>query len=151
MTAGAHDLLESLVDAGSFESWDTPVDHSAAGPEYDADLRRARARAGTDESVLTGSGQVRGRRTALVVNEFRFLGGSIGEAAAARIAAAVTRATTERLPLLAVTASGGTRMQEGAPAFVRMAEIARAIARHRAAGLPYLAYLRQVFGLPPAP
>ena len=92
--------------------------------------------------MLTGRGQVRGRPVAVVVNEFRFLAGSIGRAAADRITAAVRRATAEGLPLLASTASGGTRMQEGTPAFVRMVEISRALMDHRAAGLPYLVHLR---------
>ena len=61
---------------------------------------------------------VRGRPVAVVVNEFRFLAGSIGRAAAERITAAVRRATAEGLPVLASTASGGTRMQEGTPAFI---------------------------------
>lgn len=78
----------------------------------------------------------------MIANEFRFLGGSIGCAAAARITAAVRRATAERLPILATAASGGTRMQEGTPAFVQMVEISHALMTHRAAGLPYLAYLR---------
>jgi acetyl-CoA carboxylase beta subunit len=78
----------------------------------------------------------------VVVGEFGFLGGSIGRATAHRITAAVERATRERLPLLAAPASGGTRMQEGTPAFVEMVTISRAVARHKAAGLPYLVYLR---------
>ena len=78
----------------------------------------------------------------VLVNEFRFLAGSIGRAAADRITSAVRRATAEGLPVLATTASGGTRMQEGTPAFVRMVEISRALMDHRAAGLPYLVYLR---------
>ena len=85
---------------------------------------------------------MRGRAVAVVVNEFRFLGGSIGAAAAARIVSAVRRATAEGLPLLATTASGGTRMQEGTPAFFEMANISRAVMAHRAAGLPYLVHLR---------
>ena len=48
----------------------------------------------------------------------------------------------ERLPLLAAPASGGTRMQEGALAFVQMVKITAAVQAHRAAGLPYLVYLR---------
>jgi acetyl-CoA carboxylase carboxyl transferase subunit beta len=56
--------------------------------------------------------------------------------------AAVARATRERTPLRAAPASGGTRMQEGTPAFVQMARISAAVAAHRAAGLPYLVYLR---------
>ena len=92
--------------------------------------------------MITGRGLVRGRPVAVVANEFRFLAGSIGRDAAARITAAVRRATAEGLPLLATTASGGTRMQEGTPAFVEMVEISRAIGAHRAAGLPYLVHLR---------
>src|SRR5690606_31114445 len=51
-------------------------------------------------------------------------------------------ATAEGLPLLAAAASGGTRMQEGTPAFVQMVRISAAVAEHKAAGLPYLVYLR---------
>ena len=79
---------------------------------------------------------------ALIVGEFRFLGGSIGRAAAGRIVAAIRRATSEGLPLLAATASGGTRMQEGTPAFMTMVDISAAVVAHKAAGLPYLVYLR---------
>ncbi|WP_408899431.1 carboxyl transferase domain-containing protein [Nocardioides sp. R1-1] len=139
---GARDLLDLVLDAGTFASWDRPVDLTGIEPGYRAELEAAAVRAGTDESVLTGRGTVRGRPVAVVVNEFRFLAGSIGRAAADRIVAAVRRATAEGLPLLAATASGGTRMQEGTPAFLRMAEISRALMEHRAAGLPYLAYLR---------
>ena len=59
--------------------------------------------------------------------------GSIGVRAAERIVDAVERATAEGLPLLGITASGGTRMQEGTPAFLLMADIAAAIASHKAA------------------
>jgi acetyl-CoA carboxylase carboxyl transferase subunit beta len=138
----AQELLDLVLDEGSFESWDQPIDISDAPPDYRAELEAARAKAGTDESVLTGRGRVHGRPVAVVVNEFRFLAGSIGLAAAHRITAAVRRATAEGLPVLATTASGGTRMQEGTPAFVQMVEISRAVMEHRAAGLPYLAYLR---------
>ena len=55
---------------------------------------------------------------------------------------AIERATRERLPLLAAPVSGGTRMQEGTVAFVQMVKISQAIAAHKAAGLPYLVYLR---------
>src|SRR5918993_1930404 len=122
--------------------WDHPVDISGHSESYQAELKKAAQRAGTDESVLTGRGLVRGRQVAIVVNEFAFLGGSIGRAAAGRIVSAVERATSEGLPLLASTASGGTRMQEGTPAFFEMVAISRAVMAHRAAGLPYLVHLR---------
>ncbi|MBJ7528028.1 MAG: acetyl-CoA carboxylase carboxyltransferase subunit alpha/beta [Nocardioides sp.] len=138
----AHQLLELVLDDGSYESWDAPIDISGHSADYRAALERAAQKAGTDESVVTGRGTMHGRPVAVVANEFGFLAGSIGRAAADRIASAVRRATAEGLPLLATTASGGTRMQEGTPAFVQMVEISRAIMAHRAAGLPYLVYLR---------
>ncbi|MEV7398550.1 carboxyl transferase domain-containing protein [Aeromicrobium sp. NPDC092404] len=138
----AQELLDLVLDAGSFESWDEPVDHAGLDPAYQKELAAAAERAGTDESVLTGRGLMHGRPVAVLVNEFRFLAGSIGAAAAKRIVSAVRRATAEGIPLLATTASGGTRMQEGTPAFVHMVDISRAIMDHRAAGLPYLVYLR---------
>lgn len=138
----AHELLDLVLDTDSYESWDEPVDISGHSADYQAALARAAERAGTDESVITGRGLIRGRPVALIANEFRFLAGSIGQAAALRITAAVRRATAEGLPILAGTASGGTRMQEGTPAFVRMIDISRALMDHKAAGLPYLVYLR---------
>jgi acyl-CoA carboxylase subunit beta len=113
-------LRKAVLDAGSFVSWDS----------------------GVDESVITGEGLVHGRRVAVIASEFDFLAGSIGVAAAERITAAVERATTERLPLLASPSSGGTRMQEGTVAFLQMVKIAAAVEQHKQAHLPYLVYLR---------
>ncbi len=109
---------------------------------YAQELADARAATGLDESVLTGEGRIFGRRVAVVVCEFGFLGGSIGVAAAERITAAVQRATAEGLPLLASPSSGGTRMQEGTVAFLQMVKIAAAVRLHKQAHLPYLVYLR---------
>ncbi|MFT2017460.1 carboxyl transferase domain-containing protein [Streptomyces sp. 796.1] len=138
----ARELIEIVTAPGSWRCWDEPVPEPPAGPEYRADLARARARTGLDESVLTGEGLLAGARVALVVCEFGFLAGSIGVAAGERLVRAVRRATAERLPLLAAPASGGTRMQEGTVAFVQMVKVTAAIAAHKAAGLPYLVHLR---------
>ena len=128
MSPTARALIEVVLDQDSFESWDQPIEDRSASrngsaqpdPAYRAQLVAAELRSGSDESVLTGRGLMHGRAVAVVVSEFGFLAGSIGRAAAARITHAVLRATAERLPVLASTASGGTRMQEGAPAFVEM-------------------------------
>ncbi|WP_341394827.1 carboxyl transferase domain-containing protein [Arthrobacter sp. G119Y2] len=138
----ARGLLDLVVDPGSFRSWDSPVAYTGHSDAYEADLAAAREKTGEDESVLTGEGLVRGRRVALVVCEFGFLGGSIGVAAADRLTDAVERATREGLPLLAGPASGGTRMQEGTLAFLSMVKITAAVRAHKEAGLPYLVYLR---------
>jgi acyl-CoA carboxylase subunit beta len=138
----ARDLLAALLDPGTYRSWDhAPVD-VRPGPGYAAELARARAASGLDESVCTAEGLLGGHRVAVAVSEFGFLGGSIGVAAAERLTLAVERATAERLPLIAAPASGGTRMQEGTIAFLQMAKITAAVAAHKAAHLPYLVYLR---------
>lgn len=136
------ELITIVLDHDSYESWDDPIDISGHPEPYRLELQAAADRSGFDESVLTGRGLMRGRPVAIIANEFRFLGGSIGVASADRITAAVRRATAEGLPILATTSSGGTRMQEGTPAFLRMVEISRAIMDHKAAALPYLVHLR---------
>ncbi|GLX03648.1 carboxyl transferase domain-containing protein [Microbispora sp. NBRC 16548] len=139
----ARTLIARVLDAHSWKSWDEPPrDRAAPGSEYAAELARVRAGTGYDESVVTGEGTLDGRRVVVVACEFSFLAGSIGVAAAERLVRAVERATAERLPLLAAPASGGTRMQEGALAFTQMVKITAAVAAHRAAGLPYVVYLR---------
>ncbi|MFF0611805.1 carboxyl transferase domain-containing protein [Nocardia tengchongensis] len=142
MKISARELLGELLDPGSFVSWDRPPVPVDASPEYRKELSAAAATAGTDEAVLTGEGLLRGRRVAVIACEFAFLAGSIGVAAAERIVTAVERATELGLPLLASPTSGGTRMQEGTVAFVQMVKVAGALAVHKAAGHPYLVYLR---------
>ncbi|WP_327112339.1 acetyl-CoA carboxyl transferase [Nocardia sp. NBC_01730] len=142
MRISARELLEQLLDTESFVSWDRPPVTVAATPRYRDALWNAAVAAGTDESVLTGEGLLRGRRVAVIACEFGFLAGSIGVAAAERIVAAVERATELGLPVVASPTSGGTRMQEGTVAFVQMVKIAGAVAAHKSAGYPYLVYLR---------
>ncbi|WP_371501164.1 acetyl-CoA carboxylase carboxyltransferase subunit alpha/beta [Kitasatospora sp. NBC_00374] len=139
----ARELIGRIVDAGSFVCWDEPLGAPPEDPGYRAALARARERAGgLDEAVTTGRALLAGRPVALVASEFAFLGGSIGVATAERITRAVERATSERLPLIALPVSGGTRMQEGAAAFLCMVRVTAAVQAHQAAGLPYLSYLR---------
>lgn len=137
----AMELIDGLVDTGTWTVWnDTPDDI----PQHvDADeLGRAATRSGTDESVITGRAEIAGEPVALIVSEFAFLGGSIGRVAGHRIASAIRRATADGLPVVGLPCSGGTRMQEGTPAFLEMAAITGAVVDHRAAGLLYLIYLR---------
>jgi acetyl-CoA carboxylase carboxyl transferase beta subunit/acetyl-CoA carboxylase carboxyl transferase alpha subunit len=144
LTSG--DLVELLADAGSFEPWDEDVVsddplHFADAKVYADRLAAARESTGSTESVRTGAIGLGGRRIAVVASEFGFLGGSIGAATGTRIVRAFERAREARLPLVAITASGGTRMQEGSLALVQMAKLAAAARRLRAAGMPYIVYL----------
>ncbi|EID56006.1 carboxyl transferase domain-containing protein [Saccharomonospora xinjiangensis] len=134
-------FLGQVLDPGTFESWDEPV-VPRGDNDYLASLARARSATGVDEAVLTGRGRIEGTGVALLVSEFGFLGGSIGVNTADRLTRAIRLATERGLPIVAAPASGGTRMQEGTRAFVKMAEVARAVEQHKSSGLPYLVYLR---------
>ena len=138
----ARELIGLVLDEGSWTSWDTPPERVGISAEYAVELAAAAEKSGEDESVVSGEGLMHGRRVAVVACEFGFLAGSIGRDAADRLVTAIRRATAEGIPLLAAPISGGTRMQEGTPAFVHMIGISEAIATHRTAGLPYLVYLR---------
>lgn len=145
-TLAAGDLIAFVADTGSFEAWDedlvfttqsSPVEQAT----YARLLADAQTRSGRSESIVTGRALVDGRTVAVIAGEFAFLGGSIGTASGERVARAFERATSARLPLLALIASGGTRIQEGALAFVQMVKTIQAARAHRAAGLLYVAYL----------
>lgn len=140
---GAHAVIEQVLDAGTWQPWAfAPVAYSDTSDAYAAELEAAQTKSGVDESVVVGEGLLDGRRVAIAVQDFNFLGGSMGVAATERLVLAIERATRERLPMLAAPNSGGTRMQEGTVAFVQMIKIAAAVSAHRSAGLPFLVYLR---------
>ncbi|HEX4805908.1 MAG TPA: carboxyl transferase domain-containing protein [Conexibacter sp.] len=144
--ASARERVALVADADSFEEWDADV--ASDDPlsfrdtrSYADRLDEARAATGLSEAVLTGRATLDGRPLVVVAGEFGFLGGSIGVATAERVARAFERALEARLPLVALTASGGSRMQEGTLAVVGMAKLADAAGRLRAAGLPYVVCL----------
>ena len=136
-----------LADRGSFAEWDTdvvstdPLSFQDTKP-YPQRLKEAAAASGATEAVVTGGAAIDGIEVVLVAGEFGFLAGTMGVATAERVVRAFERATQERLPVVALPVSGGTRMQEGTAAFIQMAGCAAAARRHRDAGLPYVAYLR---------
>jgi len=144
--ASAHERVALVADEGTFEQWDAdvvsddPLSFSDTKP-YRERLAAARDATGLGEAVLTGRALLDGRPFVVIAGEFGFLGGSIGVATAERIARAFERAVEARLPVVALTASGGSRMQEGTLAVMGMAKLAAAAGRLRAAGLPYVVCL----------
>lgn len=138
----AREAIGAVADPNSLRTWDTPPERATGlGADYLAQLAAAAGATGSDEAVVTGEVRVGGQAAGVLAWEFGFLGGSVGVATARRLVTGIRRATAEGLPLLAMPRSGGTRMQEGTPAFMQMQAITAAVAEHRAAGLPYLVHL----------
>jgi acetyl-CoA carboxylase beta subunit/acetyl-CoA carboxylase alpha subunit len=135
-------LLADLLDEGTWEAWAKPPSDFSFDAGYEAELTNARDQSGVSESVRTGAARVAGHEVVVVASDFDFLAGSIGAAAASQIVTAFDKAISLGLPVIGLPTSGGTRMQEGTPTFLRMAAIASAVQRHKNTGLPYLVYLR---------
>lgn len=140
-------VVGQIVDPGSLREWDTdvrvgdPMGFQDRRP-YRERLEEARRTASGSEAVWTGRASIDGHACAVIASDFGFLAGTMGIAAGVRICRAFDRAIEERLPVVGLPTSGGTRMQEGTPAFVQMAAVAAAVRRFRDARLPYLVYLR---------
>lgn len=141
-TVTTADLLHILFDPDCGEQLALPLPPVSATGEYEQQLAAARAKSGSDESVQAWQGEVAGITVVLLMGDFNFLAGSVGSAAAHRIVAAIEYATAAGLPLVCAPISGGTRMQEGTPAFVQMVPIAAALQRHREAGIAAITWLR---------
>ncbi|MFI7894467.1 carboxyl transferase domain-containing protein [Streptomyces sp. CACIS-1.16CA] len=119
-----------------------PPDGPLGWSGYDAARERASARTGEEESVVYGTGVVGDRACVLLSFEFGFLGGSLGRNTGDRLVAAYGLALTRRLPLVALVATGGSRMQEGMVALTQLQRVAAASTRLRAAALPQIAVVR---------
>jgi acetyl-CoA carboxylase carboxyl transferase beta subunit/acetyl-CoA carboxylase carboxyl transferase alpha subunit len=142
----ARHRLALLVDEGSFKESNRrlattdPLAFSDSLP-YQERLDTARSRSGTEESVITGTGNINGRPCVLAVSDFGFLGGSMGTVKGEKLALALELAAKQRLPFVAVSASGGARMQEGMLSLVQMAKTAAAAMRLKQAGVPFISVL----------
>ncbi|HZD65389.1 MAG TPA: carboxyl transferase domain-containing protein, partial [Acidimicrobiales bacterium] len=138
--------MATVVDPGSFVLWDDqvvsrdPLNFADSAP-YPERLSRATTESGSSESVLTGMATVHGTSVALIVSEYDFMAGTMGVAAGERIARAFEQAAAAGVPVLALSASGGARMQEGPLALVQMAKTAAAARRYRAGGGCLIVYM----------
>ncbi|HUX85810.1 MAG TPA: acetyl-CoA carboxylase carboxyltransferase subunit alpha/beta [Chloroflexota bacterium] len=142
----ANQRLEFLVDRDSFRELDrklVSVDplHFADVVPYSLRLLRAQRETGLREAVLTGTAQIYGFRCVVAILDFRFLGGSMGSVVGEKVARAMEHAAKARLPFVAVTSSGGARLQEGMLSLVQMAKTTAAAARLHAAGVALVTIL----------
>jgi acetyl-CoA carboxylase beta subunit/acetyl-CoA carboxylase alpha subunit len=134
-------LYAEIADPGSVVRFGEEIEaaNPSDWPGYQDQLRLARSASGARHAVTTGVATVGGEACVIVGFEFAFLGGSMGTAEGARIARAFSVAVAERLPIVCVAASGGSRMQEGTSALLQMQTVAAVIAAARQAGIPHIA------------
>ncbi|MDE7007548.1 MAG: acetyl-CoA carboxylase, carboxyltransferase subunit beta, partial [Lachnospiraceae bacterium] len=135
--------IRMVCDSNSFVPWfeDVVTENPLNFPEYEEKLKTVQEKTGLMEGVTVGQGEISGEKVCLGVCDSRFLMGSMGHAVGEKIASAVERATSQKLPVILFCCSGGARMQEGIISLMQMAKTSAALKRHADAGLLYVTVL----------
>ena len=146
MRIDAPTRLRFTFDGGEYESIDTPdVPEDpmkfSDGRSYRDRLNAARKASGRKDTMAIGFGSVGGQPAVVIVQDFTFMGGSLGMAAGEAFIKAAREAVARRVPLICFTAAGGARMQEGALSLMQMARTTLAIDELKQAKLPYAVVL----------
>lgn len=116
-------------------------------PEYKQKLEKSMKKTSLTESVITGTGKIKGMDIAIAVTDFFFLGGSLGSVMGERMKLLIEYAIDKKIPFVAISASGGgARMHEGIMSLMQMAKISAALAKLSDAGLPYISVLTDPTG-----
>jgi len=105
---------------------------------YPERLKAARTKTGEPDALINASGRIEGLKAIVGVQDFAFLGGSMGLAVGAAFVAGVEAAIDEQCPYIIFTAAGGARMQEGILSLMQMPKTTVAIQKLHEAGLPYI-------------
>lgn len=109
--------------------------------KYSDRLKDNRAKTGKPDAVTVTHGALDGTEVVVAVQDFSFMGGSLGMAAGEAIVRGAEEALARRCPYILITASGGARMQEGILSLMQMPRATVAVQLLREAGLPFLVVL----------
>src|SRR4030088_683328 len=146
MRMGAVARLKSIFDN---ETWfDVALPEVTADPlkfrderKYADRIKDARARTGLNDAIKVGYGKLEGAAAVIAVQDFDFMGGSLGMAAGEAIVRGLELAVEKKSPFIVFAASGGARMQEGILSLMQMPRTTIAVQMLREARLPYLVVL----------
>src|SRR5881392_425641 len=104
-------------------------------------LKDARAKTGTNDAIKLGFGRLDGLPVVIGVQDFDFMGGSLGMAAGEAIIKGLETAVDKGTPFILFAASGGARMQEGILSLMQLPRTTVGVQRLREAHLPYIVVL----------
>jgi acetyl-CoA carboxylase carboxyl transferase subunit beta len=146
MRISATQRLKMIFDGGTW--LDVALPEVAADPlkfrdekRYVDRLKDARAKTGQQDAFKIGFGRVENLPMTVAVQDFGFMGGSLGMAAGEAFVKGAETAVEKRTPYVLFAASGGARMQEGILSLMQMPRTTVAVRRLRAAKLPYIVVL----------
>ena len=146
MRIPAADRLRHFLDRGEWEEVDTPEVATdplkfRAQQRYSDKLRENRQKTGRPDAVIVAKGAVHDVPIVATVQDFAFMGGSLGMAAGEAILRGFEVAAEEGRPLVLFAASGGARMQEGVLSLMQLPRTTVGVEMLREAGQPYIVVL----------
>lgn len=130
----ARTRIKQLFDEKSFEELfmeikpDDPLEFIDT-ESYKDRLAKAHEKTGLNDAVITGVAEIEGNKVAVAVMDFDFMGGSMGSVVGEKVTRIIEKAIELRLPVLAITSSGGARMQESALSLMQMAKTSCAVSK----------------------
>jgi acetyl-CoA carboxylase carboxyl transferase subunit beta len=143
---GAKKRFEQLFDAAQYEL--LPAPEVREDPlrfkdtkRYSDRLKTARTATAERDALLNARGKLDGQGVIIGVQDFAFMGGSMGIAVGAALVTGIRAAIADKVPYILFTAAGGARMQEGILSLMQMPRTTVALAELREAGLPYIVVL----------
>ena len=146
MRMSAVTRLNATFDEGQFEPIsvpEVPVDPLKFRDErrYLDRLRDARSKTGLDDAVRLAAGTLEGVSVIIGVQDFEFMGGSLGMAAGEAVITGLVTAAQRGTPFIMFAASGGARMQEGILSLMQLPRTTVAVEMLREARKPYIVVL----------
>ena len=139
----ARERIRLVIDEGSLRELDPAIEggNPLAFPDYIEKLDKARDASGERDAVITGTGEIGGKKCVFFVMDSGFMMGSMGTVVGEKITRAFEYAKEHKLPVIGFACSGGARMQEGILSLMQMAKISAACRWHSEAGLFYMVVL----------
>jgi acetyl-CoA carboxylase carboxyl transferase subunit beta len=146
MKISAKERLKFFFDDGKYETLENPKvvqDPLKFRDEkrYTDRLKDAKAKTGLEDAIVNALGTVEDLPVVVTVQDFAFMGGSLGMAAGDAIVHAFDVALQRKRPLILFAASGGARMQEGILSLMQLPRTTVGVDRLKEAGLPYIVVL----------
>jgi acetyl-CoA carboxylase carboxyl transferase subunit beta len=143
MKISAKERLKFFFDGGKYELLENPkvvLDPLKFRDEkrYTDRLKDAKAKTSLEDAILNALGTIEGLPVVVTVQDFAFMGGSLGMAAGEAIIHAFETARQRKRPLILFAASGGARMQEGILSLMQLPRTTVGVDRLKEAGLPYI-------------
>ena len=140
------DYIKIILDNGELEEYDYDLESGDPlkfkdSKRYPDRIAAAQKKTGLKDGVVAGIGKISGIKVSFAIMEFDFIGGSMGSVVGEKIARAIERAMSNRLPLIVVSCSGGARMMEGILSLMQMAKTSALLAQLARMKIPFISVL----------